>query len=390
MISKKINNEYLAILISFSLTTLIYLNTDLLDYYHSNFPKPWDHHKYLYMAISQLDFHIAPFCWRILVPFLASILPFELSVNFQFISFISLIFTGYFVFKIGEKIFNDSTLAFAMLISFYSLSFSTKFVIHDFWLPDAFANMLIAAGIYYIIIKKDQFFLIVMIIGAITKESVLFTLPLYYTLRTKKFFDKRLLKQTILISLIPLLVLLFVRIIILPLNSSEEYVSSLPEQLKLVHFDSSDYNLDYLINEFAPKRISEFSFETLHRITIYTFTIHFLLSFLNFRMLKVYGSRFSIFLLLSYLQIFFAINDDRLVAIAFVPFSVLSIAGLAKFFGPLPFRNYSILILSIIFFLMVLFSGIYYGNWLIIREVFLVVFAYGLLKLVKWLGKLRV
>ncbi len=390
MISKKLNKEYLAILISFSLTTLIYLNTDLLDYYHSNFPKPWDHHKYLYMAISQLDFHIAPFCWRILVPFLASILPFELSVNFQFISFISLIFTGYFVFKIGEKIFNDSKLAFAMLISFYSLSFSTKFVIHDFWLPDAFANMLIAAGIYYIIIKKDQLFLIVMIIGAITKESVLFTLPLYYTINTKKFFDRHLLKQTILISLIPLLVLILVRIIIPPLNSSEEYLSSLPEQLKLVHFDSSDYNLNYLINEFVPERISEFSFETLHRITIYTFTIHFFLSLINFRMLKVYGLRFSIFLLLAYLQIFFAVNDDRLVAIAFVPFLVLSIAGLDKIFGPLPFRNYSILILSIIFFLMVLFSGIFYGNWLIIREVFLVVLAYGLLKLVKWLGKLRV
>ena len=52
------------------------MNTDIMDYKHINFNYPLDYHKYLWMATNNLDFHISPFCWRIFVPYMTSLLPF--------------------------------------------------------------------------------------------------------------------------------------------------------------------------------------------------------------------------------------------------------------------------------------------------------------------------
>lgn len=208
MITKKFNLKYLLLLLSILLTSIIYLRTDVMDYTHEHFQHPWDHHKYIWMATNNLDFHIAPFCWRVFVPFLASILPFELSLNFKIIALISVALTGYFVFKIGQKIFGDNVLSISMMIGYFSISYATKYVIYDYWLPDAFAILLMTLGIYFILIKNDLAFLSVMSLGALTKESVLLFCLYTIHLMQKNYFIPKQSKRAPKFSYFPFLYLL--------------------------------------------------------------------------------------------------------------------------------------------------------------------------------------
>lgn len=378
MITKKFNLKYLLLLLSILLTSIIYLRTDVMDYTHEHFQHPWDHHKYIWMATNNLDFHIAPFCWRVFVPFLASILPFELSLNFKIIALISVALTGYFVFKIGQKIFGDNVLSISMMIGYFSISYATKYVIYDYWLPDAFAILLMTLGIYFILIKNDLAFLSVMSLGALTKESVLFVLPLYYTLNAEKLFYTKAIKKSAKIFLLPIFIFIGIRILIPAFNSNPDYVQTLPLQLRLVQYDSSEYNLYYILNYVALERIKSFDFKLLYRITIYTFMIHFVLLLIEIYKKPIWLIRFSPFLILVYLQIFFAVNEVRLVSIAFIPVLILSISRMSKCFAKTNYKNYPVLILNIIFFITVVNSGLFYGNWLILRQAFLLVLFYAL------------
>ncbi|MGB9664544.1 MAG: hypothetical protein ACPL25_06465 [Ignavibacteria bacterium] len=370
---KKFKIEYLALVLSIVLTFALSVRTDTLDYNHPHFKFNWDHHKYIWMALNNLDFHIAPFCWRIFVPFLASILPFELSLNFKLISISSIVLTGFFTFKIGQKIFSDLSSSFALMFAYFSIGFVTKYVIHNFWLPDSFTFLLITLGLYSILIKNDLLFLAVMTIGAMTKESVLFVLPLYYTFNATKLFDFQVFKKTLFISIIPIIVFITIRIIIPPFNEDPEYLSSLSPQLRNVNFDDSTYNLKYLYYTIGLPRLKEFSFTLLYNITIYSFLIHFILALIDWKTIKIFGPKFLPLVVLSYLQILFAVNTERLVVVAFLPFIILSIYNQKKIFDRITNSTFVLPLINLLIMGLVISSGIFYGNWVILRQIFLFV-----------------
>lgn len=364
-------NSTIALVLSFIITLLIFYKTDKITYTHSYFPMPWDHHKYIFMALNNLDFHIAPFCWRILVPILASILPFELSINFQIIALFSIAFSGNFFFLIGRKIFENDVIGFGMMLAFYSLSFTAKNAIHYFWLPDALVIFLISAGIYSILTKNNFAFLLIIILGALTKESVLFIIPLYYTFNASKIFDKKLLLQTFLFLTVGLSILILVRVLIPPLNQNTEYVSRLPLHLKLVQNESFFYSLGYLLKTIAIDRIKNFSIKFLCQISVYVFTSYFIFMFFDIKSLLKWLVKFLPYLILVYSQPFFAVNIERLVVLAF-PFVLISaFAGLNKISSPIPYSSYFIIILNLFFALINITSGVFYSSRIIIYQILL-------------------
>jgi hypothetical protein len=298
--------------------------------------------------------------------------------------------TGFFIFKIGQKIFNDVILAYALMFAYFSISFGSKFVIYDYWLPDAFAFLLITAGIYSILIKNDLVFFIVLIVGAMTKESVLFLIPTYYTFNAAKLFDLNTLKRIIILSFIPLLIFSLIRILIQPLNDDPNYLSNIPPQLKIVHFDESTYNFNYLITKIGMKRLNEFSIHFLYKITLYVFLIHFIFAFIDWDAFKKFFIKFLPLIFLAYLQIFFAINEERLVIVAFVPIIMLSIFGQIKLFSKVSYSKIPILLLNLVCAFLVITSGLFYGNWLIIRQIIIAILLYfGFLSYEKIKNKLK-
>lgn len=374
-------NSTIALVLSFIITLLIFYKTDKITYSHSLFPMPWDHHKYIFMALNNLDFHIAPFCWRILVPILASILPFELSINFQLIAFFSIAFSGYFVFLIGRKIFENDVIGFGMILAFYTSSFAVKYPIHDFWLPDALVIFLISAGIYSILIKNNLTFLLIIVLGALTKESVLFIIPLYYTLNTKQIFDKKLLFRTFVFLIIGLSILILVRVLIPPLNHNHEYVSRFPLHLKLVQNESSFYSFGYLFKTIGLERIKNFSLKFLYKISVYVFTSYFIFMFFHIKSLLKWSIKFLPYLILVYSQLLFAINIERLVVLAF-PFVLISaFAGLNKVGEKITYPSHFIILMNLIYLIFDIQSGLIYGNWLIINRILLFILLLNLFKL---------
>lgn len=353
-------SNFLGFSISFILASLIllklFIKGEVMFYNHPHFPLPWDHHKYIFMALTNpFDFHIAPYCWRVFVPFIASFLPFTLSVNFLFISFISIVITGYFIYKISLIYFDKIEYGISALFFYYSLNFAVNYILYDFWLVDAFAILLIVISLYAILIKNDFIVGLTLIIGALTKESVLFVVPLYYSLNSDKIWNMQLFFRTLIISLPALIVFVIIRILIPQMNDNSEYLSNLSEILTVVYNGKSNFNYLTVFYEIGVVRIKNFNISLLEEITIMSFGMLIFWPFLSLKESSRLFIKYAPFLCLTYLQIFFAVNTSRLIVIAFPLFVIASLKGIRKMIIKLKLDRFLLIIFSFIAFMIFYF-----------------------------------
>src|SRR5271169_2519084 len=83
------------VLMCVAMLGMVYLRTYRITRADDVFRQPYDHHKFIYMAEhNALDFHIAPFCWRLLNPLLASWLPFHTDTNFLVLMLAEILLTA--------------------------------------------------------------------------------------------------------------------------------------------------------------------------------------------------------------------------------------------------------------------------------------------------------
>ena len=203
----------------------LFLRTDRLTYSNPDFVKNWDHHAYIDMA-SNHSSHIAPFEYRILNPLLATILPFDLLINFTILSFIALWLTGIITYYMLKTMGFSNQLALTGMLFFLSLGWATRFNIYDFWLTDPIGFLFTIAVMWSIFAKKDLLFLLLLAIGITGKENVIFVAPLYYTFNTKELFDGKILfRSAYLIA--PAVFILFAIRILLPTTNTEYNVVTL-------------------------------------------------------------------------------------------------------------------------------------------------------------------
>ena len=108
----------------------------------------WDRHLYVAMAAaSPLDFHLAPFCWRILVPLLAWLSPFALQPSFFAITLVSAVSSGTLLYFLARAFGAGRPVAAAATLLFYGVGWATRFQVTDFWIPDATATAFSIAAI---------------------------------------------------------------------------------------------------------------------------------------------------------------------------------------------------------------------------------------------------
>ena len=94
---------------------------------------------------------------------------------------------------------------------FFSVGWAVKQNVFDFWLPDALGYLFTLAAIYAIYKKHDLLFVLLLSVGVLAKESVVFVAPLYYTINAARLIDLKLLRRTILFTIPALLALFLVR-----------------------------------------------------------------------------------------------------------------------------------------------------------------------------------
>ncbi len=325
------------ILVSFILLTILFLRTDKLLFSNPNFYLPWDHHKYIEMARDPFTFHIAPYCWRILVPTIAYLIPTGVQNSFLLITSISIFLTSIIIYYILKEYKFTKYYAFLGLFLYYGLGWATKYFLYDFWLVDPITILFITLIIYSCIRNNYVAFIILLSIGVLAKETVFFAAPLFYSLNVKKLFEPKLFIRFFVAVVPAILVFTLIRILIPNYNNNIEYLASLPNSLKIVYNGTSDYNFNIYFHPLP--------FIIKNLIGAFGLII-LILPFFNLKVNLRLFYRYSPFILLVFLQFFSPINLPRLFIVGFPIFIILALNGAKKLIEyKVPFIQLFILVL---------------------------------------------
>jgi hypothetical protein len=211
---------------------MLYLRTYRVTRMDEIFRQPYDHHKYIYMAQhNPLDFHIAPFSWRFLNPFFASVMPFGLDTNFLALMLIEILLTAVMVYFMLKAAGFGQLVSLTGLFLYWGLTQATKAPLSMIWLADPLTHLIIVTIVYLILIKRPVWAAAVLAIGCCSKEVVVLSAPLYYLLTAERIFDWKRFRRGILFGLPALAVFIGMRVLIPEMGSNPAYADSLPREV---------------------------------------------------------------------------------------------------------------------------------------------------------------
>ena len=318
-------------LVALLLTGLLALRTDLFSSSHPIFAEPgWDHHAYIAMAEGNpFDFHLAPFGWRVLVPSLAAALPFSTSTSFFLVAFVSVSATTVVMYYVGSHAGQDRIYGLLAALLFLALGWAAKFVLMDYWLPDAAAFFAIALAVLLVARRAPLAFAVTLVLGVAGKESVIFVLPLWYTLQARRRWDPKLARETVLLGLPAIGVLLLLRVLIPGQNDDLEYVRTLSPILQEFRSYIPAYNYPDLLRDIGWEiRAHDRSSDTFLLYTSGTWGVPILaLAAIGAVRAPLLALRLAPFLVLVYAQLLFAYNIERLLVCGFPAMIWLAIEG---------------------------------------------------------------
>lgn len=159
---------------------------------------------YFKMSYTPFESTNAPYMYRILTPLLVFILPLKHIISFTLINLTAITSTSVLFYYYLKNLISNHYIALQESYSSYqALIFYTPCIIQHQWIHCPFIFLL---AFYAILCKNDKLYFIAIILGILNKETILFTVPLYflYKLETERLIDA--LKSTVLI-LVPVLIL---------------------------------------------------------------------------------------------------------------------------------------------------------------------------------------
>jgi len=270
-----------------------------------------DNLNYYGMAADEPGPHPAPFCYRILVPSLVKVLPFSLETGFFLQTLFFIWGSAIILFLVLRELGENRFFALSGMVLYLGLNWAAKFTIWDFWLTDA-ALFFFGISAFYATVRNNLAALVIVVtLGVMAKEAMLFALPLYYGYHARKFLDWRLAGKTFLAGLIPLGLVLTLRALI-------PY--------------SNHYDLPVLFRELGIPRVTTDLVGNIWGGTTGTWGVMvLLLAILGIRREPRLRRAALFFLPFVYLQPMFAKNLDRLLVFGFVIVIPLAVAGLRWF-----------------------------------------------------------
>ncbi|MEO8540315.1 MAG: hypothetical protein ABI577_11285 [bacterium] len=294
----------------------------------------WDRHPYREMARRDLlDFKLAPYCWRVLVPWLAKGLPGTHQTGFLSIAVFALVGTGPVVYALVRATGGSRAAAVGLVLAFYSLGWAARFSLSDFWVPDAMSMFLTCLAMWLVVSKRWWAAGIVLVVGVLAKESVIFVAPLAFTWHMRDWRDWQSARRAILVVAPAILMLVGLRLAIQPENGNAEYIATMPPT----------------ISRF-PELFGEYSYrERYSDITVNDRWAHrewsdldrYLFDPFGLPLLVVAGAgviadprralKLSPFFVLVYSQLLFATDTQRLLVLAFPALAILGAGGVGWF-----------------------------------------------------------
>jgi hypothetical protein len=266
-----------------------------------------DHYYYLAMAESDearapsVQAHIAPYCWRVLTPFLARQLArLGLSIHQAFYLLTNVFLCGFLVALFGYLralgFLEREALLGMVLVGL--MPGAVRWYEYQYWMTDPLALLLVCASLLCIESGRERLLLPLAVLGVLTRESFLLVL-VYYAVRCLQRSGLRAaVLRTLALAVAPVAVLLLLHALITPEPG--------PRLLKV-------------IREIVAFRVSALWENQLYLATIGTFGVLLPLVFhepaLTLERIRRWPAAAAL-LLATYLTLFFGNNTDRLLAYA--------------------------------------------------------------------------
>src|SRR5260370_12114456 len=314
------------------LTGLVFSFTRPLDANAPEFSLPWNHHKYIYMAEGHVfDFHIAPFCWRLLAPLLVYLLPLPTPLGFVLVYFISMVGTATLVYYIAKQMAWCGPYPLLALLLFFVPTFVVRQQAYSFLNVDPLAYFLVTLAIWAVVSRRTFLFVVSLTLGVATKPSVLFAAPVFYSLDVNRIIDIPWLRRAILAVTPAVAVVIAIRLLIPAWNNDPQYTAMLGENLSHVVIGKKIYGLSDSCRDIGLVWLRHFSLLEVRKLTVFMFGILIILPLFALRSNAKLFLRFAPFILLVYAQMLVATDGQRLLSLAFVPFILMSLNGLQLF-----------------------------------------------------------
>ena len=358
----------LGLLLAFLLVVALLSLTKLRTEDTAEYADPgWDRHVYIAMADGHgFDFGIAPFNRRVLVPALAAATPGSLQVGFFAVSASFAVVAGAAMFALGRLRGHSRSVAAAGTLLLFSFGWGLKYALADFWIPDAAVLAFVGVGMVFAQQRRALAFAVVVATGVLAKESVLFVIPLYYSLNAARFVDWRLARETGLAALPAVAVFLLLQVTIPERNGDAAYISTLPEIIQ--RFPELYANYDYysLLRDIGyHQRLSDRNFEALSAMTVNPFgLIAPALAAVGLRRHGLLALRLLPFFALVYLQLLFATDTERLLELAAPCLCLMAMAGMDELSTDRPWIKWPLFSLAVGAFALVLIEpNVFTTDW---------------------------
>lgn len=205
----------LSILVTAVIMCIFYIGMAFVN----GFAKILTYDSLIYFKMSYMPFQstLAPYMYRILTPFLVYISPFNHMIGFLLINLTSLFLTAVLFYYYLKKL-NFSQIRSFIGVLLFLLSPTVIFSMYDIVLVDFLSFFFFLLAFYAILCKNDKIYLIALVLGILNKETVLFTIPLYFLFKLDDNDLLESLKSTIKIVIIPLMLFLGIKYYFGPTN----------------------------------------------------------------------------------------------------------------------------------------------------------------------------
>jgi hypothetical protein len=317
----------------------------------------WDRHLYRLMAEQGLfEFRLAPYCWRVLVPALAGWSPFSLQASFFSITLAAVWATGAVLYLLARGRGHSPAAAAVGLFLFFSLGWAAKFILADFWIPDGVAFLLVSLAFWAALEKRLYLFGAVILAGAVTKESVLLAAPLYFCLNVRRPFDWRFLVRCAAVLVPAALTLVALRLGVSQQNGDAAYFATMPEDIRRFPELYGPYNYLTLLQDIGrEQRVREWGWDAFLSYTTSPLGLALpLLAALGLRRAWRLALGMLPFVTLTYVQLLFATDTQRLLVLVAPGLVVLALEGVAELRERLAVPSMALLPGAVAVFLLVL------------------------------------
>jgi hypothetical protein len=312
-----------------ALLGLLYARTYRVARTDALFLEPWDHHKYIYMALhNPVDFHIAPFCWRFLNPLIAHFLPFDVDTNFLVITLSEIFLVGVLIYCTLRKWGFRQYYALAGVIFFMGIPEAVRGPIGMVWHVDQVTWLFIIATIYLLLIKQPVWASLALAAGIAGKDVVILGAPLYYLLYADRIVDRDKLWRGVLFALPAAIAFMAIRKFIPEMGSDPAYAATLPSNVAQSYNGQPGFGYLESLKVVIGWKIAEFSGWQLRAITVNAFGMLFLFPFFAWRENWMPFVRWSPFIALTYFSMLFSGSYERVLLVCFPAVLILALNGL--------------------------------------------------------------